>query len=84
MHAYGGAKTGMAQRPVVLNNSRELKHETISTEVFMPGKDGRVVKDNYQLNRLIRILHYQHQLPGRPHLSGAPFTSFSRTRFWGP
>ena len=49
-------------RPVVLNNPRDMKHETISTEVFMPGKDGRVVKDNHQLNRLIRILHYQHQL----------------------
>ena len=49
-------------RPVVLNNPRDMKHETISTEVFMPGKDGRVVQDNHQLNRLIRILHYQHQL----------------------
>ena len=46
-------------RPVVLNNPGDVLHETISTEVFMPGKDGRVIKDNYQLNRLIRMLHVQ-------------------------
>ena len=44
-------------RPTVLNNPRDVKHETIPTEAFMPGKDGGPPKDNRSLNSLVRLLH---------------------------
>ena len=47
-------------RPTVLNNPRDVKHETIPAGVFMPGKDGHSSKDNRTLNRLVRLLHRTH------------------------
>ena len=47
--------------PTVLNNPRDSKHETIPTDVFMPGKNGRVPKDNRSLQSLVRLLHGTHR-----------------------
>ena len=53
-------KLSVRARPTVLNNPRDVKHETIPTGVFMPGKDGHATKDNRSLNRLVRLLHRTH------------------------
>ena len=53
-------KLSVRARPTVLNNPRDVKHETIPTGVFMPGKDGHATKDNRSLNRLVRLHHRTH------------------------
>ena len=55
------AKSNVRVRPTVLNNPRDSKHETIPTDVFMPGKNGRVPKDNRSLQSLVRLLHGTHR-----------------------
>ena len=53
--------------PTVLNNPRDVKHETIPTGVLMPGKDGHAKEDNRCLNRLVRPLEQNktHQITMR-------------------
>ena len=48
-------------RPTVLNNPNDSLHETIPTEAFMPGKNGRLPKDNRALQSLVRLLHRTHK-----------------------
>ena len=48
-------------RPTVLNNPNDCLHETIPTEAFMPGKNGRFPKDNRALQSLVRLLHRTHK-----------------------
>ncbi len=48
-------------RPTVLNNPNDCLHETIPTEAFMPGKNGRPPKDNRALQSLVRLLHRTHK-----------------------
>ena len=54
-------KLNVRVRPTVLNNPCDVKHETIPTEAFMPGKNGRLPKDNRALQSLVRLLHRTHQ-----------------------
>ena len=65
-------KLNVTVRPTVLNNPRDAKHETIPTEAFMPGKDGRLKKDNRSLNSLVRLLHrtHHHLFDGLPRSNG--------------
>ena len=62
-------KLNVKVRPTVLNDPRDAKHETIPTEAFMPGEDGRLKKDNRSLNSLVRLLHrtHHHLFDGLPH-----------------
>ncbi len=50
-------KVNVRVRPTVLNNPNDCLHETIPTEAFMPGKNGRIPKDNRALQSLVRLLH---------------------------
>ena len=47
-------KLSVKVRPTVLNNPNDCLHETITTEAFMPGKNGRLPKDNRALQSLVR------------------------------
>ena len=50
-------KLNVRVRPTVLNNPNDCLHETIPTDAFMPGKNGRIPKDNRSLQSLVRLLH---------------------------
>ncbi len=69
-------KLNVRVRPTVLNNPRDAKHETIPTEAFMPGKNGRIPKDNRSLQSLVRLLHrtHQHLFCHLPHSDGFRLT----------
>ena len=54
-------KVNVKVRPTVLNNPSDCLHETIPTEAFMPGKNGRIPKDNRALQSLVRLLHRTHR-----------------------
>ena len=54
-------KLSVKVRPTVLNNPNDCLHETIPTEAFMPGKNGRLPKDNRALQSLVRLLHRTHK-----------------------
>ena len=54
-------KLNVKVRPTVLNNPDDCLHETIPTEAFMPGKKGRIPKDNRSLQSLVRLLHHTHK-----------------------
>ena len=54
-------KVNVKVRPTVLNNPNDCLHETIPTEAFMPGKNGRIPKDNRALQSLVRLLHRTHK-----------------------
>ena len=49
-------------KPCVLNCPTDPKHETIPSNVFMPGKDGNIPKEVSSLYGLVRLLHRQHFL----------------------
>ena len=53
-------KVNVKVRPTVLNNPNDCLHETIPTEAFIPGKNGRIPKDNRALQSLVRLLHRTH------------------------
>ena len=53
-------KANVKVRPTVLNNPNDCLHETIPTEAFIPGKNGRIPKDNRALQSLVRLLHRTH------------------------
>ena len=46
-------------KPAVINCPQDLKHETIPSNIFMPGKGGNVPKDVSPLYSLVRLLHRQ-------------------------
>ena len=54
-------KLNVRVRPTVLNNPNDCLHETIPTDAFMPGKNGRIPKDNRSLQSLVRLLHRTHK-----------------------
>lgn len=54
-------KLNVRVRPTVLNNPNDCLHETIPTDVFMPGKNGRIPKDNRSLQSFVRLLHRTHK-----------------------
>ena len=54
-------KLNVKVRPAVLNNPNDSLHDTILTEAFMPGKNGRIPKDNRSLQSLVRLLHRTHK-----------------------
>ena len=54
-------KVNVKVRPTVLNNPNDCLHEMIPTEAFMPGKNGRIPKDNRALQSLVRLLHRTHR-----------------------
>ena len=54
-------KVNVKVRPTVLNNPNDCLHETIPTEAFIPGKNGRIPKDNRALQSLVRLLHRTHR-----------------------
>ena len=70
-------------KPTVINCPQDPKHDTIPSNVFMPGKNGNVPKDVSEVYSLVRLLHqqrhtiFQHlpnfdgfQLGGHTTLSG--------------
>ena len=63
-------KLNVKVRPTVLNNPRDVKHDTIPTEAFVPGKNGRMHQDNRSLQSLVRLLHRTHR-----HLFGQSIQS---------
>ena len=54
-------KVNVKVRPTVFNNPNDCLHETIPTEAFIPGKNGRIPKDNRVLQSLVRLLHRTHR-----------------------